>query len=131
MTCHSCSVQCRRFGKHRNGLQRFRCNQCRKTFTEDHERPLDAMRTPLEKAETILKMLVEGSSVRSVERITGVHRDTILRLNMLAGVRCSDLMDAKMRNLTCERLEFDEIWGFVGFYSRQQRTLRTLPKNGT
>jgi transposase-like protein/IS1 family transposase len=126
MTCHSCSIQCRRFGKHRNGLQRFRCNQCRKTFTEDHERPLDNMRTPVDKAETILKMLVEGSSVRSVERITGVHRDTILRLNMLAGVGCSDLMDAKMRNLTCERLEFDEIWGFVG---KKQRNIKEGDSN--
>jgi IS1 family transposase len=68
----------------------------------------------MEKAEMILKMLVEGSSVRSIERITGVHRDTILRLNTFAGTRCSALMDEKMRNLSCTKLEFDEIWGFVG-----------------
>jgi transposase-like protein len=49
MTCHYCRTTCKRFGKHRNGLQRFRCNQCSKTFTEDHERPLDEMRLPLDK----------------------------------------------------------------------------------
>jgi transposase-like protein/IS1 family transposase len=113
MTCHYCRTTCRRFGKHRNGLQRFRCNQCRKTFTEDHERPLDEMRLPLDKAESILKLLVEGMSVRSVERVTGVHRDTILRLLVLAGERCQSLMQRKIENLTVKDVEADEIWGFV------------------
>jgi len=48
--------------------QRFRCKQCRKSFTEAHERPLEEMRLPLAKAEMILKMLVEGVSIRSIER---------------------------------------------------------------
>lgn len=48
MTCHCCRNTCKRFGKHRNGLQRYRCNQCSKTFTEEHERPLDDMRLPLD-----------------------------------------------------------------------------------
>ncbi len=39
MTCHYCRNTCKRFGHHRNGLQRYRCRQCQKTFTEDHERP--------------------------------------------------------------------------------------------
>ena len=86
MTCHNCQIQCRRFGKHRNGLQRFRCNQCQKTYTEDHERPLDEMRLPLNQAVSILQLLLEGMSIRSVERVTGVHRDTILKLLLLASV---------------------------------------------
>jgi transposase-like protein len=114
MTCHSCNIVCKRFGKHRNGLQRFRCNQCRKTFTEDHESPLDTMRLPLDKAESILKLLVEGMSVRSVERVTGIHRDTILRLLVLAGERCQQMMDRKIASVTVKDVEADEIWGFVG-----------------
>jgi transposase-like protein len=43
------------------------------------------MRLPIEKAVSILTLLLEGMSVRSVERVTGVHRDTILRLLILAG----------------------------------------------
>lgn len=46
MTCHNCNSHCKRFGKHRNGLQHYRCNQCVKTFTEEHERALDEMRLP-------------------------------------------------------------------------------------
>jgi len=113
VTCHSCLIECNRFGKHRNGLQRFRCNQCRKTFTADHERPLDDMRLPLEKATNILQLLVEGMSVRSVERVTGVHRDTILRLLVLAGERCHRLMERKIENLPVKDVEADEIWGYV------------------
>ena len=58
--------------------------------------------------------LAEGSSIRSIERITGIHRDTIMRLGVRAGKGCARLLDAKMRNLPCKQLQFDEIWGFIG-----------------
>ena len=50
MDCPSCQEPGKRFGRHRNGLQRFRCKHCRKTYTEEHKRPLGAMTIPLEKA---------------------------------------------------------------------------------
>src|SRR6202142_3183879 len=62
----------------------------------------------------VISALAEGSSIRSIERITGVHRDTIMRLGVKVGQGCAALMDAKMRDLDCHRLEFDEIWGFIG-----------------
>jgi IS1 family transposase len=62
----------------------------------------------------VIAALAEGSSIRAIERMTGVHRDTIVRLGVKVGQGCSALMDAKMRNLPCTRLEMDEIWGFVG-----------------
>ena len=114
MTCHYCRTTCKRFGKHRNGLQRFRCNQCCKTFTEEHNRPLEDMRLPLDRAVAVLQLLLEGMSVRSVERVTGIHRDTILRLLTLAGERCQRLMEEKIRGLDVRDVEMDEIWGFVG-----------------
>jgi IS1 family transposase len=62
----------------------------------------------------IVAALAEGSSIRSIERITGVHRDTIMRLGVKVGQGCTSMMDATMRDLPCIRLEMDEIWGFVG-----------------
>jgi IS1 family transposase len=62
----------------------------------------------------IVAALAEGASIRAIERMTGVHRDTIMRLGVKVGQGCTALMDAKMRNLPCARLEMDEIWGFVG-----------------
>ncbi len=58
--------------------------------------------------------LCEGSSIRSIERMTGVHRDTIMRLGVRMGDGCSIIMDEKMRNLDCRNVEVDEIWGFIG-----------------
>lgn len=58
--------------------------------------------------------LCEGSSIRSIERITGIHRDTIMRLGVRMGQGCARIMDKKMRNLTCESIEADELWGFIG-----------------
>jgi IS1 family transposase len=62
----------------------------------------------------IIAALAEGSSIRAIERMTGVHRDTIMRLGVKVGQGCTALLDAKMRNLPCNRLEIDEIWGFIG-----------------
>jgi IS1 family transposase len=62
----------------------------------------------------IVAALAEGSSIRSIERMTGVHRDTIMRLGVRVGQSCTTLMDEKMVNLPCKRLEMDEIWGFIG-----------------
>jgi transposase-like protein/IS1 family transposase len=113
VTCHNCQTVCRKFGKHRNGLQRYRCNQCRKTFTEDHAAPLDSMRLPMEKATQVLRLMVEGMSIRSIERITGVHRDTILRLLLLAAEKITAKLRHKFENLVVERIQCDELHCFV------------------
>lgn len=67
-----------------------------------------------EKQVAIIRALVEGSSIRSTERITGVHRDTIMRLMLQVGGTCGDILDHMMRSLHCERIEVDEVWCYVG-----------------
>src|SRR5260370_22578931 len=69
----------------------------------------------------VIGALAEGSSIRSIERITGVHRDTIMRLGVKVGQGCAKMLDTSMRNLPCNRLEMDEIWGFVGKKDRNVR----------
>lgn len=73
-----------------------------------------------EKQETAIAALVEGVSIRSAERMTGVHRDTIMRLMCRVGQGCADLMDSYMHNLKCQTVQVDEIWCFVG---KKQRHL--------
>jgi IS1 family transposase len=68
----------------------------------------------IDKKIAVIGALAEGSSIRSIERITGVHRDTIMRLGVKVGQGCTALMDKSMRDLSCNRLEMDEIWGYVG-----------------
>ena len=62
----------------------------------------------------VISALAEGSSIRSIERMTGVHRDTIMRLGMRVGQSCARVLDVEMRDIPCQQLQFDEIWGFIG-----------------
>ena len=114
MNCPTCSAQAQKFGKDRKGNQRFRCLACNKTFSEPRQKPLGKMILSEDKALMCLKLLVEGNSVRSTERITGVHRDTILDLLVTVGDQCEHLMQAKILGLSVKDVECDEIWGFVG-----------------
>src|SRR5580658_6700579 len=109
MTCQDCDIRCASFGTHRNGLRRFRCGKCGKTYTESHEKPLGEMTVPMEKAILALRMLLEGSSVRSVERITELHRDTILKLLVVAGDKCEKIMGRYVRNIAVKDVECDEL----------------------
>ncbi len=62
----------------------------------------------------VITALVEGNSIRSVERMTGVHRDTIVRLLQRTGANCEQIMDERMHNLECRLIQADEIWCYVG-----------------
>ena len=76
-----------------------------------------------EKQLAVLSALVEGNSVRSTERMTSVHRDTILRLMVRVGNGCADLLNEKMVDLSCTRLEMDELWSYVG--KKQRHVTKT------
>jgi len=113
MDCGSCGKPCQRFGKHRNGLRRFRCPQCKRTYTEPHHRILDNTYIPDDRIVMALRLLLEGNSIRSTERITELDRNTIMRLLLLAGQRCETLLDSRMRNVHAQYVQADEIWSFV------------------
>jgi IS1 family transposase len=68
---------------------------------------------PFEKQVAAIAALTEGVSVRATERLTGVNRGTILSLGIRVGEGCSKLHGALMRNLHVNRIELDEIWGFI------------------
>ena len=59
-------------------------------------------RVPLARRTQITHCLVEGNSIRSTERLTNTHHDTIMRLMVEVGGGCAKLMDEKMRGLSCE-----------------------------
>jgi len=69
----------------------------------------------------VLSALIEGNSIRSVNRMTGVDRNTITSLLLRVGDCCADLMDGSMRNLRCQYVQCDEIWTYVG---KKQRRVR-------
>jgi len=79
------------------------------------------MRLPMDKALMCLKLLVEGMSVRSIERITGVHRDTVLDLMIVAGDKCEALMSKLVRKVKVSDIQADEIWAYVGMKEKTKK----------
>jgi IS1 family transposase len=116
-----------RFGKNRNGTQRFRCQWCRRTFSAARVRLFGAMTVDEGKALLALQLLVEGNSIRSTERITGIDRNTIMRLLVVAGEKCERLLSDRVQNLPVEHLELDEVWTYVGCHQKRVRPEMSEP----
>ena len=71
----------------------------------------------------IISALVEGNSIRAVARMTGASKPTILKLLADIGRTCQAYQDKTLRNLTCKRLQCDEIWSFC--YAKE----KNVPKD--
>ena len=68
---------------------------------------------------TAIQALIEGNSIRSTERMTGIHRDTIMRLLVRTGEGCVRFMDEHIRNIQAQKVQVDEIWTYV--FKKQAR----------
>jgi transposase-like protein/IS1 family transposase len=112
MTCHNCQIVAVKIGKDRLGNQRFRCKKCRKTFGEPKHKPLGKMRIKFAKALLCIQLLLEGNSIRSTQRITGLEKRTILNLLVLAGEKAEAIINEYMQRVTVKELQFDEIWTY-------------------
>ena len=66
-----------------------------------------------EKKIAVIAALAEGMAIRQVERMTGIHRDTVMNLGVKVGQASARIMDVKMRDLDCRNIQVDEIWGFI------------------
>ncbi len=69
---------------------------------------------PSDQQTRIIGALVEGNSIRSTERMTGIHRDTIMRLGVKVGEACGDLHHHVMHDIQVSIIELDEQWAFIG-----------------
>jgi transposase-like protein len=83
---------CDRYGKHGQIRLRY-CKACKSRFSERKGTPLFHSCLPQGKAVAVLEQLVEGTGVRQTERLTGVHRDTVMRLARLAGEHAQEVHD--------------------------------------
>src|ERR1043166_7274017 len=88
MQCPTCNHEARKFGKDRQGGQRWQCVECRKTFSDRPANPPDDKRLSLDKTIQVLKLLTEGMSVRATVRTTGVAKATVLSLLVSVGQKC-------------------------------------------
>lgn len=129
--CRTCGGRTISWGKDRDGNPRRKCKsvECGATFGIIPERPLGSMRLDMDKAVLCLSMLTEGASIRSTERISGVHRDTIMRLLRLAGAKCEALLNRLVRGVEVEDVQADELWAFVGMKEKTKHRKRVTDPN--
>ena len=66
-----------------------------------------------QKQNIVIHMLLEGCSIRSVERLTGIHRDTITRLMVRTGQHCDELSQEHISGFSPSVVEVDEAWSYV------------------
>src|SRR6266849_5766045 len=116
MTCIRCQHHtCKKFGHFgKRRIQRWRCTSCKSTFCEPHERlTRDTMTSRPDTGLMAIRCLLEGCSIRSTERLTGLNRNTIMRLLVVAGQSSEKIMDQHMREIPCRHVQCDEIWTFL------------------
>ena len=118
MTCRTCQhTEFKKSGRNRNQTQRYKCRNCRTTFSE--ERPaLGTHYTSVEQAEKVLFMMLEGMSVCAISRITGLHKGTILSLMVTASGNAQRVFDSLVRNVRPKFVQLDELWCMVGCHGK-------------
>ncbi len=84
-------------------------------------------RLSVERRATIINLLVEGSSMRSISRITGASINTITKLLVDAGEACTDYHDAAVRGVQSKRVQVDEIWSFCYAKAANVETAKKAP----
>src|ERR1700733_3953395 len=114
MTCIRCQHQeCKKFGTYgRKKVQRWRCQSCSSTFSAPQPK-IGTHYTDIDTAEKILTLMLEGMSIRAIERFTGVHRDTILRIMNTAAKQARLVLDSKIQNIPPRFVQVDEMWTYV------------------
>ena len=80
-----------------------------------------------DKRTQVIAALVEGNSIRSTVRMTGVAKNTIAKLLVELGAACSEYLDGTLVNLACRRVQVDEIWSFV--YAKQKNVTKEIAES--
>lgn len=134
MNCPACNAATIKYGRTAAGHQRHRCTAkgCDRTVTDSPApSPIAPMRIGMDRATTILSLLVEGMSIRATERITGTHRDTVCRLLVLAGGKCEALLSELIQDVEVANVEADALWAFIAKKEKTKAKRReTSPELG-
>jgi IS1 family transposase/transposase-like protein len=99
-------------GFDKNGNPRKRCKLCGTSYVDRKFTALGEMRIDLDEAAKAINLLCEGMSVRAVCRLTGLNKQTVLKLIVRAGRGIAEYSERTIRGLSVAEVECDEIWGF-------------------
>jgi len=102
-----------KFGKTRRGVQRYRCQTCRKTFTETFGTIFYGKRTPGHEILETLALLAEGNRISALSRVKGHKEDTILQWLREAARHAEQLEGVIMAEFKVKRAQLDALWAYV------------------
>lgn len=104
----------RKFGKTKNGTQRYQCKSCNKTFTATKNTMFYRRRTPMKDILEVLAMIAEGMRISSVSRVKGFKEDTISDWLQEAGNHVEKVEAILLADFQVERGQLDGLWSYVG-----------------
>ncbi len=104
----------RKFGKTRNGVQRYQCKTCGNTFTATTGTIFFRKRTPEHEILETLALLAEGNRISSLSRAKGFKEDTILAWLREAAQHAEQLEEVLMAEFKVKRGQLDALWAYVG-----------------
>src|SRR5512141_401886 len=102
-----------KFGRTRKGVQRYRCQRCRKTFTETRGTIFYGKRTPEHEILETLALLAEGNRISSLSRAKGFKEDTILAWLREAAQHAEQIEAVLMAEFNVKRGQLDALWSYV------------------
>lgn len=103
-----------RFGKTKNGTQRYRCKSCGQTFTETHGTVFYRRQASRETILETLALLAEGVRISSISRAKGIKEDTILDWLRAAARQAAEVGEALLKDYRISQAQLDGLWTYVG-----------------
>src|SRR5262245_39019850 len=122
MIAPACEHVWKKNGSDRNGNPRKRCKICGTSYVDRPYTALGEMSTDLDTAALAINLLCEGMGVRAVCRMTGLDKNTLLRLVVRAGRGIAELSESMIKGLSVDEVECDELWAFIYCKRRTQNT---------
>jgi transposase-like protein len=104
----------RKFGKTKNGTQRYQCRSCQKTFTATKGTIFYRRQTSMKEILEAIAMIAEGMRISSVSRVKGYKEETISDWLKEAGNHAEKVEAVLLANYQLERGQLDGLWSYVG-----------------
>jgi len=109
-----------KYGHDEYGKQRFKCTTCNSVYIETKNTIFYKRKLPEEKIILICKLLVEKNGIRAIERITGIHRDTISNIMNDLAKHAREMTEFLIKDVGLTKIQVDEMWSFI---KKNKRTL--------
>jgi transposase-like protein len=122
------AAQIIRFGKTKNGTQRYRCKGCGQTFTETRGTVFYRRQTSRETILETLALLAEGVRISSIARAKGIKEDTILAWLRAAARQAEAVEEALLKDYRISQAQIDGLWTYVGHKGHKGGASKAMSK---